>query len=119
MGKMVVCAGVFFFLPEARDSLARRGIGDARCDWGSRGRGGRLKIKNAKGKEPKGESILAWASLEMTRQVEASGSSGNSVVGFSQPSRRCNWLAQDKLRGQGRDQETYLLSMGGFRWFTF
>lgn len=37
MGKMAVCAGVFF-LPEARDSLARRGIGDARCDWGSRGR---------------------------------------------------------------------------------
>ena len=27
-----------FFLPEARDSLARRGMGDARCDWGSRGR---------------------------------------------------------------------------------
>lgn len=72
---------------------------------------GRLKIKNAKGKEPKGESILAWASLEMTRQVEASGSGGNSVVGFSQPSRRCNWLVQEEMRGHGRDQETYLLSM--------
>lgn len=72
---------------------------------------GRLKIKNAKGKEPKGESILAWPSLEMTRQVEASGTSGNSVVGFSQPSWRYNWLGQGRLRGQCRDQETYLSSM--------
>lgn len=72
---------------------------------------GRLKIKNAKGKEPKGESILAWPSLEMTRQVEASGSGGNSVVGFSQPFRLCNWLRKDSLWGDGRDQETYLWSM--------
>lgn len=35
---MVVAPGCFFSPPEARDSLARRGIGDARCDWGSRGR---------------------------------------------------------------------------------
>lgn len=89
--------------------IAWRGAGlGVRDATGEQRKRGRLKIKNAKGKEPKGESILAWASLEMTRQVEASGSSGNSVVGFSQPSRRCNWLAQDKLRGHGRDQETYL-----------
>lgn len=72
---------------------------------------GRLKIKNAKGKEPKGESILAWPSLEMTRQVEASGSGGNSVVGFSQPFRLYNWLRKDRLWGDSRDQETYLWSM--------
>jgi hypothetical protein len=47
----------------------------------------------------------------MTRQVEASGSSGNSVVGFSQPLRRCNWLREDRLWGDCRDQETYLWSM--------
>lgn len=32
------CAGMFFFLPEARDSLARRGIGGCEMRLGSRGR---------------------------------------------------------------------------------
>lgn len=96
----------------------RAGLG-MRDATGEQRKRGRLKIKNAKGKEPKGESILAWASLEMTRQVEASGSNGNSVVGFFQPSWRFNWLGQCRLRGHGRDQDTYRLSKVALRRFVF
>jgi hypothetical protein len=93
--------------------IAWRGVGLGGCEMrlGEQRKRGRLKIKNAKGDEPKGESILAWPSLEMTRQVEAGGTGGNSVVGFSQPLRWFNWLKEDKLWGSNRDQETYLWSV--------
>lgn len=79
------CAGVFFFCRRLVIAWHGAGLGGCEMRLGEQRKRGRLKIKNAKGNEPKGESILAWPSLEMTRQVEASGSSGNSVVGFSQP----------------------------------